>query len=150
MRKGFWNYSEPVVYRFIVVKLLPVADQSMHWQNAFAYEKRQVLEVVHGGRSFFIDNQDGSGRHKILAGGGPDSMNRHVAGHEFVSEVPDGQEEKYDHARRKIEDEKIEAWQKKHFPAQYEKVLAMKAAWASSPYKKMLDEMRSGNKRSVG
>lgn len=143
MRKGFWNYSEPVEYRFIMVKLLPVKEPPMHWQNAFAYEHRQVMEVVHNGKSFYLDNQDGSGRLKILAGGGPGSMSRHVEAHELIGLVPDGQEVKYDPERRRIEDEKIEAWQKKSFPAEYEKVQALKMAWTNSPYKKMLDDLRT-------
>jgi hypothetical protein len=78
VQNGYWNYTEPIEYRVIVVKLLPVARPPLHWQNAFVGQQRQVVEVFHNGHTFLIDNMDGSGLKKIEARGGPDSMSRYI------------------------------------------------------------------------
>jgi hypothetical protein len=142
MKKAFWNYTEPVTYRVIVVRLLEVKEPPMHWQNAFVGEHRQVVEITHNGRSFLIDNADGSGLLKLEEGGGPGSMSRHVGEFEFIGLVPDDQAQQWSPQKCAIIDKQVDSWQETNHPEMFKKMQALKAAWAGSPMKKMAEDAR--------
>jgi hypothetical protein len=147
MKKGKWNYTESIEFRVIVVKLLPVPATPLHWQNAFVNENRQVVEVTHNGRSFLIDNADGSGLLKIEAGGGPGSMSRHIDAFEFIGLVPDDQVQEWSPFKCRLIDAQVDKWQQENYPGEHKKLQALKDSWQKSPYKKRLDEMRNKNKK---
>jgi hypothetical protein len=129
MKKGYWNYTEPVEYRIVSVRLLKVAATPLHWQNAFEGQIRQVVEVTHNGRSFHIDNADGSGLKKLEARGGPDSMSRHVDALEFVGPIPNNQIQQWDPAKCRIIDAQVDEWQKTNYPEEHKMLEALKASF---------------------
>lgn len=137
MKKGFWNYTEPIFYSVVIVRLFPVKDPPNHWQNAFAHQERQAVRISTPDEKeiFFIDNGDGSGLKKIEARGGPGSMSRHIqAGCFEIVEAfpPESSWQQYDPAKRRETDQVVEDWQKEHHPEQYAKMQRMKEAWAKS------------------
>jgi hypothetical protein len=137
MKQGKWNYIEDITYRVVNVRLLPVSDPKMHWQNAFAGEIIQAVEVTGRGESFLISNQDGSGLRKIHRGGGPDSGSWHIADHELLDEVTDESLWfSYDPALWDAIERKSDAWSAKHFPEEHKRSQALKAS---------ILLMRSGN-----
>lgn len=143
MKEEFWNYSEPIEYQVILVELHLVRNPPLHWQNAFAGEQRQVVEVRCGGqKTFLIDNADGSGFKKIAARGGPDSMSRYVGGFKFIAPVEDGQIQQWNPEKCKEIDAMVEKWQQANYPEEYKKLQAAKSAWENSSLKKMLDKAR--------
>lgn len=147
MNKAFWNYDEPVTYRVIVVKLLKVEETPMHWQNAFEGEHRQVVEITHNGKSFMIDNADGSGISKLEARGGPWSMSRHIGAFEFIGDVPLEMAQQWSPQKCAIIDKQVDSWQETNHPEMYKRMQALKAAWAGSPMKKMADDARKSLKK---
>lgn len=148
MEKAFWNYTEPVTYRVIVVKLLKVEETPMHWQNAFEGEHRQVVEITHNGRAFMIDNADGSGLLKLEAGGGPGSMSRHVGTFEFIGDVPLEMAQQWSPQKCHVINKQVDSWQQTNHPEMHKKMEALKASWAASPMKKMADDARKKAKNN--
>jgi len=47
MKKGKWNYIEDILYTVVLVRLHEVEGTPLHWQNVFAGQERQVVEVMH-------------------------------------------------------------------------------------------------------
>lgn len=137
MKQGFWNYTEPVTYRVVLVELFPVKEPPMHWQNAFAGQKRQAVEISYKGKTpFYIDNGDGSGLLKMEERGGPGSMSRHVSEHNFTIVnyfIPEAGWQRWDPEKCKADEETVATWQKTHFPAEFERVEALRKSWADSP-----------------
>lgn len=153
MKKGFWNYTEPVTYRVVLVKLLAVDQPRMHWQNALAGEERQAVEITQhaeqgdcGNYVFLIDNGDGSGLLKLEAGGGPGSMHRSVQNFELIGEVTETEWQQWDPQLCKLTDLRVEAWQAENYPEDFAKLKALQASWANSDTKKFLDKQRQKNK----
>jgi hypothetical protein len=113
-------------------------EQTMWWYN---YECRiggnavvEALKVTHEGKSFFIANHHGIGVHKLLNGGWP--SHSHFG-------LPDGcfePNEDLPHINSTVFDELAYSshesarlnWQKENFPAEYEKMEALKAAFYKS------------------
>jgi hypothetical protein len=127
--KGKWNYTEPIDYRVIVVRLLPVPGTPLHWQNVFAGEHRQVVEITHSdGCVFMIDNADGSGLLKIKNGGGPDSMSRHVEGCEFIGLVPDDQAQQFNEIKCRAIDMQVDTWQQERYPEEWKRLESLRKA----------------------
>lgn len=139
LKNGFWNYTQAVKYHVILVKLLPVAEPKMHWQNAFTGQQRQALQVFYFApagecKTFLIDNEDGSGLLKAEGRGGPEYMSRHIQleNIEILHELDECLWNKYDpHRRRKI-DEQIDEWCKKNHPEEFEQLQLLKAALQKS------------------
>jgi hypothetical protein len=142
MQQGFWNFTEPVQYRVLNVEFLPVPETLLHWQNAFVGQTGQVLEINYAGKSFYIDNRDGSGLRKIEAGGGPNSMSRHVGSMVVLGELQEKDWQAWDPAICEDLEKKVVAWQKANHPEEFKKLQALKDAWNNSDYKKMVDKAR--------
>jgi len=135
MKKGFWNYTEPTEYRVVLVRLAAVADPPLAWQNAFAGQTRQAVEVTdQKGYKFYIDNGDGSGLDKAESRGGPGQMSRHIqpGAFEIVAQVDEAQWQRLDAQLWRDTDAAVEAWQKANHPQEYERLQALREAWASS------------------
>jgi hypothetical protein len=126
MKRAFWNYSEPVLFRVVEIKLHSVEKPILHWQNAFAGDVIQAIEVTHGKHTFLIDNQDGSGLHKIEGRGGPQYSSRHVAGYDFIREVHDESEWiEYDKFKVILIDQATDRWARSNHPEEFEKLVAL-------------------------
>jgi len=127
MKSGNWNYTENIQYTVVLVKLLPVAQPPMHWQNCFAGQDRQVVKVVcKDGYTFYMDNQDGSGLLKISKKGGPDSYHASINEHEFIRELNENEWQQFDLLLHKKHRQECDDWQKKNFPNDYKKIEALK------------------------
>ena len=137
MKNGFWNYTEPVTYRIVLVKLLPVKQPVLHWQNAFAGQTRQAVEINYEGQlPFYIDNGDGQGLFKVESRGGPEHGSRHIQGgaFEIVAQVDEAQWNRIT-AGAYLESEKtIQDWQKTNYPAEYQRVQELKESWEKSKF----------------
>ncbi len=137
MKTGFWNYTEPVEYRVVLVKLMPVKEPKLHWQNAFAGVTRQAVEINYKGQlPFYIDNGDGQGLLKAESRGGPECGSRHIQGgaFEIVAVVDESQWQHLEGSLYRETEEAIEKWQRETHPAEWEKVQQIKAAWQKSKF----------------
>lgn len=129
MKKGKWNYTEKIEYTVLLVKLLPVSEPKMHWQNAFVNTERQVVLIKpKSGNQFWIDNGDGSGLLKISNGGGPDSYSAHVSEFEFIRELPESEWQQWNPKLYYSYREQCENWQKLNFPNEYERIKKLREA----------------------
>lgn len=122
MKPGKWNYTEDIEYTVVLVKILQAQHTPMHWQNAFVGEHRQAVQIHHGSHRFWIDNQDGSGLQKIACGGGPGSYSAHLAEFEFIRELPESEWQQWDPLLHRKHREVVAAWQKEHFPEEFERM----------------------------
>lgn len=122
MKKGKWNYTEDIEFTVIQVKILKTPTMPMHWQNAFIGEHRQAVRIDHGNHRFWIDNQDGSGLHKIAVGGGPGSYSAHLAEFHFIRELPESEWQQWDPILHRKHREAVDAWQKANFPEEFERM----------------------------
>lgn len=129
MKKGKWNYTEDIEFMVVVVKPKAVAEPKMHWQNAFIGEERQAVEVIHNGRSFFIDNKDGSGLRKIERGGGPDSYHASIEDFEFVKVLPENEWQQWDEKKHDQERWIAQSWQKATYPEEFAKIEALRKSF---------------------
>lgn len=130
MKTGKWNYTEDITYRVVNVRLAAVPEHPMYWQNAFAGETVQAVEITAGKHSWLIDNSDGSGLRKIERGGGPDSYSAHIdVCFEVLDEVPEAKWNAYDVEAHKSRHALVEAYQQKADPVEYEKLRAMKESF---------------------
>jgi hypothetical protein len=69
-----WNY-EPAPARRVFVRV----GHSMNltwWCANLVGSTRLAVEVTYSDRVFFLDDEDGSGWHKVTHGGGPDLSSR--------------------------------------------------------------------------
>lgn len=130
MKKGKWNYTEDIYYKVILVRLHKVEEPPMHWQNAFAGQERQVLDIwytIKGvEKHFYIDNYDGSGLLKISKGGGPDSYSAHVSGFSYLRDLPESEWQQFDKHRYEISRVLVDEWQKTNFPEDFKKMEALR------------------------
>jgi hypothetical protein len=93
---------------------------------------------MHNGRTFLIDNMDGSGLRKIAAGGGPDSMSRHIDASEFVGLVPDESAQQWSPEKCKLIDEAVDKWQKENYPEEHKRLEGLRASLAAFKAKNRL------------
>ena len=72
MTETFWNY-EPTPARKVRVIVGP-SPKKTWWCAMLAGTEREAVEVSYAGQApFYLDNEDGSGWHKVTTGrGGPD------------------------------------------------------------------------------
>lgn len=77
---GKWNYTQKAEYRCFNYEVLRDNSKPLHWQNIYTGRIRQGMEVVTGGNTFFIDNEEGKGYQKLTNGGGWE------IGHKNISE----------------------------------------------------------------
>lgn len=137
MKNGFWNYTEPVTYRVVLVKLFPVKTPPLHWQNAFAGHTRQAVEINYPEQApFYIDNGDGQGLLKAESRGGPECGSRHIQGgaFEIVAEVDEGQWQHLEGGLYRETQAAIDNWQKETHPEEWQKMQDLKAAWQKSKF----------------
>lgn len=137
MKNGFWNYTEPVQYRVVLVKIMAVEKPPLSWQNAFAGKTRQVVEINYKGQPpFYIDNGDGQGLFKAESRGGPECSSRHIQGgaFEIVAQVDEGQWQKFDTQLFYTTEAAIEDWQRINHPGEWQKMQELKAAWEKSKF----------------
>lgn len=135
MKKGFWNYIEPVEYRVILVRLLPVKAPLLHWQNAFAGHCRQAVEIAYPDKpSFYIDNGDGQGLFKVESRGGPECGSRHIqpGAFEIISHVDESQWQQLEGGLYRETEATIDNWQKETHPEEWKKMQQLKQAWDNS------------------
>lgn len=123
MKNGFWNYTEPILYTVILVRIKKVDDPPLHWQNAFEDEERQVVvivpEKITDDDRFYIDNGDGSGLQKIAEGGGFRSYHASVSDFEYIRELPEDEWQQPDPVKREEHKKKVEAWQRENYPEHF-------------------------------
>lgn len=135
MKKGKWNYTEDILYKVVMVRILAEPATPMHWQNAFVGEDRQAVLVQYDNQEpFLIDNQDGSGLLKIAKGGGPDSYSAHIESHELLHDVPELEWYQYDRAQHLIQRGLVDVWQQENFPEEYERMTKLKEMLQSRNY----------------
>lgn len=137
MKNGFWNYTEPVTYRVVLVKLFTVEKPPLSWQNAFAGQTRQAVEICYKDQTpFYIDNGDGLGMFKMEGRGGPQYSSRHIqaGAFEIVAQVEVSQWQAMDRKKYLHTELTIETWQKDNHPAEWQKMQDFKQAWAESEY----------------
>lgn len=67
----YWNSERAGARRVVVI----VADDPAfphYWARSLVGQERRAVEVIYNGRTFYIDNENGSGWAKVrFAGGGP-------------------------------------------------------------------------------
>ncbi len=137
MKKGKWNYTEHIQYKVVLVKLLPVPETPMHWQNAFAGQERQVVWINYdfpGETPFLIDNQDGSGLLKISRGGGPDSYSAHIGHYEFIRDLPESEWISWSKVLHDVNRKKVDDWQEEHFPEEFARMNKLRQAIQSRDF----------------
>lgn len=126
MKTGKWNYTEDIEFDVILVRLHQVKEPPMHWQNAFAGQERQVVRIKYNSNGvakfFYIDNQDGSGIQKIIAGGGPGSYSAHVERFDIIRELPESEWQVWDPHLHRIYRNACDDWQKEHYPEEFERM----------------------------
>lgn len=70
-----WNGEPCTATRVMAV----VADSGRfpeYWARDLVGTGRKAVRVEYGGRTFYLDDEDGSGWHKVTHGGGPGSAHR--------------------------------------------------------------------------
>jgi hypothetical protein len=136
-KNGFWNYTEPVKYWVVLVRLLPVKEPVLHWQNAFAGQTRQAVAIEYPGQPpFYIDNGDGQGLLKAESRGGPECGSRHIqnGAFEIVAQVDEGQWQHLEGGLFRETMEAIDKWQKETHPVEWQKMQDLKKAWDNSKF----------------
>jgi len=122
MKQGFWN-GEPVTYEVCDVFINECTDFEMPWTKPFVGQVRQAVKVITPGEEFFIDNEDGSGLHKLYNGGMMFDMHRSINNCSVQMKLPEKLwktefiQEKCD----EIESVTNEYW-KEHSPKAYERI----------------------------
>lgn len=138
MKNGFWNYTEPVTYRVVLVKLHAVKNPPLHWQNAFVGTMRQAVEIEwrDTATKFYIDNGDGQGLFKAENRGGPEFGHRDLqpGAFEIVANVYYSQWNRLTAGLYLETEKQIEDWQKTNHPQEWEKMQALKNAWEKSGF----------------
>jgi hypothetical protein len=83
----FWN-NEPCDVRHVVVKV-GKAEKLSFWYAPLEGQNRLCLEVRQHGRSFLMDNEDGSAWHKVTVGRGTMWLGHKSISGEIVNVVKD-------------------------------------------------------------
>lgn len=124
MNKGYWN-GLPVDFRVVVITIGDEPEEirlqcEAHlkgrkrypWWIPFIGQERQVVEVNQKIVTFYLDNADGSGLHKVTVGrGSPSYGHRSIYPSQVLVEVPMAHWQEYDQELKKvIDDEIIEHW----------------------------------------
>jgi hypothetical protein len=75
--QGRWNGERVAAVRVRVV----VADAQFpeYWARELVGTERAAVRVTYHGRVFYLDDEDGSGWHKVTHGGGPGLPHRDLA-----------------------------------------------------------------------
>lgn len=132
MIKGFWNYTEPVTFTGITYEVTFDKEHPLYWQNAFAGQRRQALQVVarEGTETFIIDNENGQGYYKIMSGkGSPGFGHKSIFNPANILEISDEDIfKKYDHAGVLIEERLINEHAEKANPEEYRKLQSLKSS----------------------
>lgn len=82
----FWN-GERIRCRRVVV-IVADAESPAYWARKYVGQERHAVEVIYGGHTFYIDNENGSGWSKVrFAGGGPQAGHGSLAIERVVSDV---------------------------------------------------------------
>jgi hypothetical protein len=68
MTVTYWN-GEPTPARRVVVRVGP-AERETHRHFGLEGTERRAVEVRYGGRTFFLDDEDGGGWRKVTEGRG--------------------------------------------------------------------------------
>ena len=83
----FWN-GEPTPCKRVIVRV----GHSMRptwWCAELEGREREAVFVEYGSTHYFLDNKDGSGWAKVLAGGGPEQFHRSLPDDsEILREAP--------------------------------------------------------------
>jgi hypothetical protein len=64
----FWN-GEPCIAERVEVIVGP-SPVPTSWCATLEGKRRKAVEVIYGGQTFFLDDEDGSGWHKVTEGHG--------------------------------------------------------------------------------
>lgn len=65
-----WN-GEPCQARRITAVVADSTDFPMYWARHLVGTRRNVVEVAYSGETSYLDDEDGSGWHKVTNGGSP-------------------------------------------------------------------------------
>lgn len=65
-----WN-GEPCAARKVRVMVADSDFFPAYWARQYVDTVREAVEVTYNGQTFYLDNEDGSGWHKVTHGGGP-------------------------------------------------------------------------------
>lgn len=125
-KTGFWWEGKPCHARCLNVRLIESTDFPMYWGNAFVGQVRQAFEMtVPGLKPFFIDNEDGTGRVKIVHGlGSPEIFHRGMIDPEIIDEITDPDKfMPFDIDVYKSTEQGIMKWQKETHPENYAKMM---------------------------
>jgi hypothetical protein len=137
---GYWN-GESAKFRLILAKIHHQSQPKMHWQNAFVDTTRQVVEIIYGGRRFYIDNFYGLGIHKVTKGlGSPAQSHYAIGAFTFIKEISVSDSEDFNVSFMNIDQGIIDAWQAEHHPEDYKR---------SQNLKETLRLMREKNSRDA-
>lgn len=67
----YWN-GERITCRREIVIVADAPEIPAYWARDLVGQERHAVEVIYGGHTFYIDNENGSGWAKVrFAGGGP-------------------------------------------------------------------------------
>ncbi|MFJ2719414.1 hypothetical protein [Streptomyces sp. NPDC087437] len=77
-----WN-GEPCGARRITAIVADDGRFPMYWARHLVGTRRNIVEVVYGGETFYLDDEDGSGWNKVTHGGSPHWT------HSSITIVPD-------------------------------------------------------------
>jgi hypothetical protein len=70
-----WN-GEPCQARRVTAVVADSIFFPLYWAREFVGTRRKAVEVTYGGRTFYLDDEDGSGWAKVTAGGSPAHSHR--------------------------------------------------------------------------
>ncbi|MGW4493807.1 hypothetical protein [Streptomyces sp. NPDC004376] len=73
-----WN-GEPCTARRITAIVADDESFPAYWARDLVGTRRPAVEVVYGGRAFYLDDEDGSGWVKVTTGGSPWRAHRGLA-----------------------------------------------------------------------
>lgn len=84
--RTYWNGEEATARRVVVVVGPPL--RPTWWCADLFGQRRNAVEVIYGGRSFFLDDDNGDGWYKVTVGrGSPNVFHRSLPDTSTVQEV---------------------------------------------------------------
>jgi hypothetical protein len=82
-----WNW-EPALAQRVLVTVADAPQFPRYWAKPFVGEHRFAVEIYQNGKTFYIDNEDGSGWFKVTNGGSPDISHRVLAIKNVLDRMP--------------------------------------------------------------
>lgn len=70
-----WN-GQPCGALKVKVIVADAPEVPMYWARGFIGQERAAVQVTYEGKTFYLDNEDGSGWNKVMNGGSPRFLHR--------------------------------------------------------------------------